>query len=49
MEGIKLVCSEVQELADETQSDIAGAMLAASANELVSLLTLRVREVRRLA
>lgn len=47
MEGIKLVCSEVQELADETQSDIVAAMLAASTNELVGLLTLRVREVLR--
>jgi hypothetical protein len=46
VEGIKVVCAEVQDLEDGALSPIAAAQLAASADRLVALLTTRITEVR---
>ena len=45
VEGIKVVCAEVQDLADGALSPIAAAQLAASADRFVALLTTRITEV----
>ena len=49
VEGIKVVCAEVQDMADGALSPIAAAQLAAAADHLVALLTTRITEVRVVA